>query len=130
MGLWMTTATFQSPSTEELELDEDDDIAQLLAEVQFLFRYEPWKEAALCAAKGIDTSEFFPVRGDSQRVARATCAACPVAAECRDYADRSGTEWGIWGGEIRKRGPWPFLEQDYWSDIRSTIPKKVGYDLD
>lgn len=117
-------------STDWSLTDDDDDIAQLLAQATFLLRPEPWKEFAQCAIEGVPTGEFFPVRGDSQKVARACCSRCPVAPECTDYADRSGTEWGIYGGEIRKRGPWPFLEQDYWSDIKSTVPPKVGYDLD
>ena len=123
----MTTTISRSHSTDLTE-EDDDDIAQLLAEVMFLFRAEEWKEFAQCAVERVPTSEFFPVRGDSQRPARECCSRCPVAAECRDYADRSGTEWGIWGGEIRKRGPWPFLDQDYWSDIRATIPKKLNLD--
>ena len=122
------TSTFRS--TDSLTAEDDDDIAQLIAQARFLFQHEPWKEFAQCSAEGIATDEFFPVRGDSQKIARACCDRCPVAYQCRDYADRSGTEWGIWGGEIRRRGPWPFLEQDYWSDIRLTIPTKVTYELD
>ena len=108
-----------------------DDIEELLNELRFILRPEPWRERALCRIEQIPTSEFFPVRGESQRVARECCARCPVSTECRDYADRSNTEWGIWGGEIRKRGPWQFLDDDYWFDIKDSIPKPVDdYDLD
>lgn len=85
-------------------------------------------ELAQCKIEGVPTKEFFPIRGTSQKTARACCARCQVAEECRDYADRSGTEWGIWGGEIRRRGPWPEIDGDYWDDF--VEPKKVTLSYD
>jgi hypothetical protein len=31
----------------------------------------------------------------------AACAECRVLQLCRDYADRSGEMWGVWGGRDR-----------------------------
>jgi len=44
---------------------------------------------------------FFPERGQSTRPAKKICAKCPVSCECADYANRTQTEYGIWGGEIQ-----------------------------
>lgn len=52
----------------------------------------------------MQTSLWFPVRGESQKRARNVCARCPVSDECWEYACRSDTSYGIWGGRIIKRG--------------------------
>ena len=31
------------------------------------------------------------------------CSRCSVAVQCKQFADFTKTEWGIWGGEIRRR---------------------------
>jgi WhiB family transcriptional regulator, redox-sensing transcriptional regulator len=58
-----------------------------------------WKLRAKC--RGMDPDLFFPESGANQDVAlaKATCAGCPVAQECSDYADNYGEKFGIWGGE-------------------------------
>lgn len=66
-------------------------------------RREPWLEQAYCRLNDLDTSIFFPGPGGSQREAKEACARCSVRGDCDDYAARTGTEWGIWGGVIRKR---------------------------
>ena len=56
-----------------------------------------WTRDALCAQT--DPEAFFPEVGGSTRRATSVCAACPVLAECRDYAlDASGELDGVWGG--------------------------------
>lgn len=60
-----------------------------------------WMERAACADKPREW--FFPERGQSTRRAIAVCRTCPVVAECVNYADRTGTQYGVWGGVIRKR---------------------------
>ncbi|MPZ61585.1 MAG: hypothetical protein GEU93_09875 [Propionibacteriales bacterium] len=55
-----------------------------------------WVADALCAQ--VDPEIFFPRKGEPNTAARRVCAACPVAAECRAHAIRSGEPHGIWGG--------------------------------
>jgi WhiB family redox-sensing transcriptional regulator len=62
-----------------------------------------WTEQAACRDPGVDTEVFFPLSesGPALReiaAAKAICARCPVAADCRDWAFRSGEDAGIWGG--------------------------------
>lgn len=82
----------------------------------FRLQPEPWMERAKC--KGMDTSLWFPIRGESQKIARSTCAVCPVADECWEYACRTDTSYGIWGGKIIKRG----------KDKNTDYPARVSYD--
>lgn len=49
--------------------------------------------------------EFFPERGHPTTTARAMCAKCPVKKQCAGYADRSDSNYGIWGGKMRSRVP-------------------------
>jgi WhiB family transcriptional regulator, redox-sensing transcriptional regulator len=62
-----------------------------------------WTERAACREPGIDPELFFPVSESGPAVgqiaaARAICARCPVAADCRAWALRTGEPTGIWGG--------------------------------
>jgi WhiB family redox-sensing transcriptional regulator len=50
-----------------------------------------------CAQIG-DTDLFYPDKGGSNKKAKAVCRACPVAAECLDYALANNERFGIWGG--------------------------------
>lgn len=36
--------------------------------------------------------------------AQLVCIQCPVRKECKEYKKRTDTEYGIWGGELSKRG--------------------------
>jgi WhiB family redox-sensing transcriptional regulator len=55
-----------------------------------------WLARAAC--RGMDPELFFPDRGESTEPAKAVCAACPVRAECLDYALTNGERFGVWGG--------------------------------
>lgn len=55
-----------------------------------------WQERALCAQ--VDPDAWFPGKGESPRLAKQTCAACPVREQCLDYAIEHGETFGIWGG--------------------------------
>ncbi len=57
---------------------------------------QPWVDEALCAQT--DPEAFFPDKGGSTRVAKATCAKCFVQAECLDWALTTNERFGIWGG--------------------------------
>ena len=68
-----------------------------------------WMADGLCAQT--DPDAFFPDRGESPRLAKSVCAACPVQAECAAYALEHGERFGVWGGLseherriIRRRG--------------------------
>lgn len=61
-----------------------------------------WHANAMCRGK---TEIFFATPGERdgrrnrrEALARAYCACCPVAEECRD-AGRAGREHGLWGSE-------------------------------
>jgi WhiB family transcriptional regulator, redox-sensing transcriptional regulator len=55
-----------------------------------------WQDRALCS--DVDGDLFFPEKGMQARTAKKVCAACPVRAECLEYALKHGVEDGIWGG--------------------------------
>lgn len=62
-----------------------------------------WTEYAACREPGIDPELFFPVSESGLAVrqvatAKAVCARCPVAADCRAWALRAAEPSGIWGG--------------------------------
>ena len=61
-----------------------------------------WRRRAACAGRG---ELFFSPTLDeaaalawSAEPAKAVCAQCPVATDCRDWAIRTGQEDGVWGG--------------------------------
>lgn len=70
-----------------------------------------WQRAAAC--RGEHATNFFPpthferkdVRLARERVAKAICRTCPVAAECLEYAISSREPHGVWGGlnEVERR---------------------------
>lgn len=55
-----------------------------------------WMLEAACL--DVDPEVFFPVDHRDADSALAVCAACPVRAECLDYANREGIRHGVWGG--------------------------------
>lgn len=103
-------------SVDPADLDEEpveeaapvDPVAEIL---RFIFQDETWMARAACRKLDIPVEErlkmFFVHRGQSQKPAKAVCAKCPVRQQCTEYAQRSFTEWGIWGGKIRHRGQAP-----------------------
>jgi WhiB family transcriptional regulator, redox-sensing transcriptional regulator len=61
----------------------------------------PWAKQALCAQA--DPDAWFPDKGRQALIAKRICAACPVRAQCLDYALSGADTWGgistgIWGG--------------------------------
>lgn len=77
-------------------------MSESLADIlRFYLRPEPWMDYAAC--RGMGPGLFFPERGQSKRPGLAICAKCPVAADCGDYATRSESDYGIWGGVLRSR---------------------------
>jgi WhiB family redox-sensing transcriptional regulator len=55
-----------------------------------------WQDSALCAQA--DPEAFFPIKGGSTREAKKVCRACPVRAECLEYALIHQERYGIYGG--------------------------------
>lgn len=72
-------------------------LSTLWTEVASLVMPEPWVQEALCAQT--DPELFFPEVGGSTKAAKRICGACPVEAECLEYALRMGQREGIWGGK-------------------------------
>jgi WhiB family redox-sensing transcriptional regulator len=62
-----------------------------------------WVNRAACARPGIDPDIFFPNKGDGRggprtAEAKSICRACPVVAECLEFALDCPDLRGIWGG--------------------------------
>ena len=72
-------------------------------------REPEWRRSA--AFRGCDVELFFPVSTtgpaiDQITAAKAVCDACPVRADCLDFALVTNQEAGVWGGateEERRR---------------------------
>lgn len=57
-----------------------------------------WREQSECRRTHANPNWFFPDGNTVDiRLAKAVCACCPVARECRQYA-LDHDEQGIWGG--------------------------------
>jgi WhiB family redox-sensing transcriptional regulator len=76
-------------------VNEDNDLLTLES---FLsdYRERDWIKDAAC--RGMDTSIFFPERGDmpSVELAKSICRTCNVQQQCREYGDME--RFGFWGG--------------------------------
>lgn len=46
---------------------------------------------------------FFPGRNQPVRGAQNVCLMCEVRLDCKAYAKRTGAEYGVWAGELKKR---------------------------
>ena len=62
---------------------------------------EPWVDRAVCRDLSVDL--FFPNYGDKRQIsalanAKAVCATCPVRPECLDWALRTNSRHGVFGG--------------------------------
>ena len=66
-----------------------------------------WMDRALCAGS-THPEDWFPEHTPENRHnqrARDICTACPVKAECLEYARQINAGYGIWGGlRIGKKG--------------------------
>lgn len=63
-------------------------------------REPEWMQDAACRDPQIDTSIFFPERGENSLAAKQVCAGCPVQAQCLSYAiehETTGHRFGVWG---------------------------------
>ena len=64
-------------------------------QIEMLVRPDWWKRAA-CAGVGPDT--FFEPSPGAEQAAKAICATCAAAQECRDWAIAHRISFGIFGG--------------------------------
>jgi Transcription factor WhiB len=55
-----------------------------------------WRKFALC--KDMDTSTFFPQRGDNVAVIKMVCYGCQVRKRCAEFAIENEIDVGIYGG--------------------------------
>ena len=82
-------------------------------EADFDFAALPWMSVAACRSASPDL--FFAEDPRGQAAALEVCKACPVLAECLDYAITTNSE-GIWGGLLpsqldqvkRRRRQWQY----------------------
>ena len=98
MRVWQEI-DLRSDSHEAAYHRDPADLFDALGELLALARRPWWHAHAACRGQG--PSAWWPERGVPVEPLRATCAGCPVAAECRaDALSRSGPEdgGGIWGG--------------------------------
>jgi len=51
---------------------------------------------------GANQSSFFPQRGESVKIAKATCNGCAAQKACLEYALINGEKFGIWGGKSER----------------------------
>lgn len=64
-----------------------------------------WRDKAACRGMGNDAegiSLWFPGPGGAQE-GKKICRDCRVVRECEVYSEEENIEWGIWGGEIKRR---------------------------
>jgi WhiB family transcriptional regulator, redox-sensing transcriptional regulator len=65
-----------------------------------------WMRDAACiglAFGDVDPWHSEPHEGDLNRVARRICAECPVKQQCREYGQTLPGNYGIWGGQSKRR---------------------------
>jgi WhiB family redox-sensing transcriptional regulator len=55
-------------------------------------------DRALCA-RSSQPEKWFPQEGECASEAKATCAVCPVAEPCLNYAIDNQIPAGVWGGQ-------------------------------
>lgn len=85
-------------------------------EAEFDFAQLPWMSQAKC--RDVEPEMFFAEDPRAQKQAIGVCKACPVLAECLDYAIATNSE-GIWGGLLpsqldqvkRRRREWQYKSQ-------------------
>lgn len=85
----------------------------------FQFVYEAWMEESAC--HNHNPEDWFWDANTTlatKHAVRAICQACPVAAQCLEYALRTGTTEGIYGG----------MTPSQRNDLRhaTNAPKRVG----
>lgn len=88
------------------ELAGEEDYDDPLAEWRLMLDEigdQTWRKQAECRRLDAPSvrdrvNVFFPGRGDDVEVPREICARCPVRSECLDYAHRTRTLIGFWGG--------------------------------
>lgn len=67
--------------------------------LEYLLNSRPdWHRRAAC--RGVGPDLFFPGPGHPHPVGVVLCESCPVIDDCRG----SDEPYGVWGGEIRRRG--------------------------
>ena len=72
----------------------------MTAPVLYFGNLPRFTEPALCAET--DPDVWFPEKGGSAVLAKATCRACPAQNECLAYALKHDIRFGVWGGKSQK----------------------------
>jgi WhiB family redox-sensing transcriptional regulator len=84
----------------KLDVNQGNQMAVGFVELEVTVEETPdeyaWMFHARC--RGIDPADFFPSDGTGVETAQRVCVACPVRAECLEYALLHRIEHGVWGG--------------------------------
>jgi len=57
-----------------------------------------WIAEAECRGSAIEQGHYKDFFGQGDNGKKAMCSKCPVTHECLEYAERSESFWGTWGG--------------------------------
>ena len=68
------------------------------------FKPEIWRSEAACMRVGVPTDVFFSDHLGDIAEAKRICADCPVILECLEAAIARHEPWGVWGGQIFRKG--------------------------
>jgi hypothetical protein len=69
-----------------------------------------------------DPEAFFVDKGGSVRPSKKVCAACPVTADCLEYALGNRDEFGVWGGTTGRQRRVILAERDRAAGITRCPP--------
>ena len=104
-AVWMTAGTEPVP-VRVAGVDDADrfphDRCCDLTGTEYREPIDEWQSLAECA--GADMDDFFPDRGEHNRIrrAKAVCAFCPVRPECLKHALDNYEKHGLWGGHTEQ----------------------------
>jgi WhiB family redox-sensing transcriptional regulator len=65
---------------------------------------DDWTVAAACRTVPNASELFFSDEFADIRLAKLTCAECPVIAQCLEEAFDRNEPWGVWGGQLFEDG--------------------------
>ena len=68
------------------------------------FKTEAWRENAACSQLGVPTGIFFSEDLGDIAQAKRICAECPSLALCLEAAIERNDPWGVWGGQLFRKG--------------------------
>ena len=68
------------------------------------FKTDAWIENAACSQLGVPTGIFFSEDLGDIAQAKRICAECPSLTLCLEAAIERTEPWGVWGGQLFRKG--------------------------